>query len=928
MMRVGPHRFTHCRWLGAACALLLTGCGVLLTPHYRFERAQREMQKGEWQDAAVDLQIVVQKQPNNAEAWLLLAQLSLDAGDLTGARSALTHALSAGAKGGKLEELRARIWLEGGQPKELLDALAQHTIELSEPDRTIMSARALLVLGQPDAALEKLQPLLAAQPHLTEARDIVAEALAGEGKFAPALQQLATAMRDDATSSEPPLLKGLILEQLGQYAAAQDALELAVSRMPPAEPVLHRVKALTALTEVRLALGDLKAAAESATAVMTLEPRSPVAALLQARLRLAHKNLAGGVAELEEIVTEAPGYTEARLLLGAALLQRGDLQQAQQQLQQVIESTPDNLTARKLLAEVRLKLGQPEGALNVLSPALSTDTLDPQLLSLYGAAASRVGDKQALIEALERSESAHPNDQTVLLNLGEAYLVAGQAPQALATLEKTTDNGDPRRDRLLIAALMTVHGPEAAGTEVEHLLAAHPRDPGVLDLAASFDVTQNRIEDARGMLRTSLAINPDDASSQIELARLDEAAGDPSAAQSRLQAALKAHPDALAIRLALADVLVRMKSYDSARTLLEAAGAQGGTPVKFALAQVALASGDLKAANAALDQALAAQPGQAALVEDAGLLLMKADQFDAALARFVQATQLAPQNAGYWLNSARAQLALNQPLAARASLNKASELQPQWLPVVSTLAYLDLRQGDGQAALTRVQELLAQRPSDPGVLELEGDVESGMKQPMAAAAAYAKAQQLRPSARLAANLYRMKLVTHAPEPQQPLEQWLSREPQSWPVRDLLGEYYLSVHELSPAAQQFKAVVAQAPNDVVALNDLAWALNEAGDPGALAFAERAYHLAPNLASVDDTLGWILARNGKAAGAVDYLARAAKLDPSDANVEYHLAYALAKSGHPEEARQILAKILSNREPFDSRSEAERLLASVKS
>lgn len=918
---------------GSICAasvtLLIAGCGVLLTPHYRLERAQREIQAGEWQAAAVDLRIVVQKQPNNSQAWLLLAKISLDAGDLTGATSGVTHAVAAGAKGPDVDELQARVWVEGGQPQKLLDAMAQHAIQLPDPDGTILTARALLALRQSDAALAKLQPLVAAQPDLTEAQDVVAEALAAQGNLTAALQQLDATMRRDSKSSEPPLLEGLILEQQGQYASAETALALALKRMPPAEPMIHRVKALIALTQVRLALGDLKAATESETEVVKLDPQSPATVVLDARLKIARKNLQGAVAELESVVAEAPGYNEARLLLGAALMQRGDMQQAQQQLQQVVENAPDDLAARKLLAQVQLKLGQPEGALSVLSPALATANLDPQLLSLYGAAASGTGDKQALIEALQRSAAQHPDDQTVLLNLGEAYIAAGQTQQALGVLQKTADNGDPRRDRMLIAALMGAQGLDAAGAEVTKLVAAHPRDPGVLDLAASYYVTQGRTDDARASLRASLAIDPADVSSQVDLARLDEAAGDTNAAESRLQETLKSHPEALPIRLALADVLVRTKDFAGARTLLEAAGPSSGPEVKFALAEVALASGDLKSANAAIDQALATQPGQATLVEDAGLLLMNANQFDAALARFNQATQLAPKDASYWLNTARAQLTLNQPAAARSSLNQAEQLQPQWLPVVATLAYLDMHQGNGQAALARTQALLTQRPEDPGVLELEGDVDAYLRQLTAAEAAYAKAQQLRPSARLAANLYRVRVMAHKAEPQQPLEQWLAREPQSWPVRDLLGEYYLGAGK-SPrrAAQEFQTVVAQEPKDVVALNNLAWALNQVGDSGAVAMAQRAHQLAPNAPDVDDTLGWVLTRNGQAADAVDYLRSAAKLEPSDPNVEYHLAYALAKTGHAAEARQILTRILSNGQPFDSRSEAQELMTTVKS
>ena len=928
MVRVGPHRLPHLI-AAALVSLLLAGCGLLLTPQHRLERAQREIQVGEWRDAAVDLQVVVQKEPNNTQAWLLLAELSLDAADLAGAQSGLAHAVAAGAKGAKVDDLQARVWLEAGQPQQLLDAIAQHRIELTEPRRTLAIGHALLAERQPDAALAQIQPLLAAQPALTEARDEVAEALADESKFTPALQQLDLAAQQDAKASEPLLLEGLILQQQGQYAAAEDSLQLALKRMPPSEPILHRVKALVALTQVRLSLGDINAAAGSATTVAKLEPQSPVAALLDARIKIARKNLQGGVAELENILNEAPDYAEARLLLGAALLQRGDLQQAQQQLHDLLDRAPDNVAARKLLAAVQLKLGQPEGALSVLNPALATDTLDPQLLSLYGAAASQTGDKQALIEALQRSEAQHPDDQTVLLNLTAAYLGAGQSAQALAVIEKTPDSGDPQRNRLLIAALLAAQGPGAAGAEVDRLRAAHPRDPAVLDLAASYYVTEGRLEDARAALRASLAVDPNNVNAVVGLARLEAAAGDTSAAQSRLQAALKAHPRAMPLRLGLADVLVRMKDYAGARTLLEAAGPQAGPDAKFALAQVALASGDLKAANAALDQAIAEQPGSAELVEGAGLLLMRANQFDAALARFAQATHLAPNDASYWLNTGRAQLALNQPLAARASLNRAEQLQPQWLPVVAAQAAIDLQQGQGQTALARVQALLAQRADDAGALELEGDVEARLKQSAAAIAAYSKAQELRPSARLAANLYRLRLMAHAPQPQQPLEQWLAREPRSWPIHDLLGQYYLGAGK-SPrlAAQQFKAAIALQPNDVAALNNLAWALNQVGDPGAEAFAEHAHDLAPNDPSVDDTLGWVLVRDGKPAGAVDYLRQAVKLDPSDPNVQYHLAYALAKTGQAAEARQILGKILSGGQPFDSRPEARQLLTSVKS
>jgi putative PEP-CTERM system TPR-repeat lipoprotein len=928
MARVAPYRLS-----GAAFAsLLLAGCGLVLTPHHRLERAQKEIQAGEWKDAAVDLQVVVQKEPNNVQAWLLLAQLSLDAADVNGAESGLKHAVDAGAKGPQVDALRANIWLAEG-PKEhqaLLDAITKHTLQLPEPDQTLDAARALIALNQPDEAIAKLQPLIAEHPDLTDAHQALAEALVEESKFGPALKELDGAMQRDPKSAELPLLKGLTLKRLGQYALAEDALQLAMKRMQPTEPLLHRLQALVALGEVRLARGETDTAAQSAAAVMKLAPQAPATMVLDARVKIARKNLVGAVSELEQVVLNAPSYYDARLLLGATLLQRGDLQQALQQLDQVIQSTPDgtpeNLQGRELLAQVQLRLGQPQEAMAILDPALSTDTLDPQLLSLYGTAASRAGDKRALIEALQRSAKDHPNDQPVLLNLAAAYLATGQAEQALGVIQKTTDNGDPRRDRLLISALIATKGPGAAGDEVETLLKAHPHDSGMLDLAASYYVSQDQPQRARATLKEAVAVNADDTDAIVALAQLEERGGDSAAAQSRLQAALKAHPTALPVRMALADSLVQAKDFDGARSVLEAAGPEGGANVQLALAQVALARGDLKSANATLDSTIAANPGRTDLIEDAGRVLMQGNQYDAALARFAQATQLTPTNAEYWFNTARAQLALNEPQAARSSLNKADGLQPYSPPVVGMLALLDAGQGQSQSALARVQGLMIRRPNDPVVLELQGDVEMALKDPTKAADAYQNAQRLRPSAELAAKLYRVRLATHAPDPQAPLEQWLTRDPQSWPIHDMLGEYYLGVGNVRSAVKEFQAAVAVNGDDVLGLNNLAWSLDQLRDPGAEAIAQRAYRLAPNVANVNDTLGWILARGSQPAGAVDYLRHAAQLDPNDPNIQYHLAYALAKTGQGGEARQILGKILATGKPFDARRDAQRLLTSV--
>lgn len=912
-----------------SCLLMLAGCSAFLSSHYRIERAQREMKAGEWQGAAFDLRTVVRKDPHNVKAWLLLTRLSLDAADPNGARSALKHALTAGAKGPKVEALQARTWLANGDAKRLLEALDKHTLHIPEPDRTVFYVRALLGTHQPDKALAALKPLVAVHPDLTEARDLLAASLAGRGQFPEALAQLKTASTKDPKSPEPHLIAGQIYASLGQFSAAAQAMRTALKRMHGSEPIVHRLTALVGLTEARLALGQVHLAQKSLAPLSTMEPQSPMTMLLQARVKLARGASQSGTNELERVVLRAPKFLQARLALGAALIGRGDAEQAQQQLQQALSQAPESIEARKLLAEAQLKVGDPDGAIRVLTPALSAPQLDPQLLSLLGAAAKRTGDREALIRSLEHSAKAHPHDAKILINLATVFMHVGEPQRALALLEKTTDHDGLRRDQLVVSALLATRGPAAAAMAVNQLLAAHPHDPGVLELGARYFAGRNQLAKARELLRKALAIHPDDLGAVIVLAQIEQKTGNTSAAEHRLKAALAAHPDALPVRVALARVLSGSGHYAQAHGVLVAAKDANAEPaVQFALARVALAHGKLHEATEALDQAVATHPGSAILIERAGLMLLAANQDAAALARLAHAAALEPGNAMYWLNAARAQLQLNRPLAAHASLEKATRLQPHWLPAARMLALIDLHQGKHQAALDRAQAFLARDPHDAGALVFKGDVLAALGQSAKAVTAYRQAQRWRPSAAVAVKLYQALLAAHMNKPAQPLQQWLQRWPQDWRIRTVLGDYYLSVaHAPKRAMKQFNLAIQRASNDVVALNNLAWAMSQVNDPHAQSVAERAYRLAPKSAQINDTLGWILARKGQSKASLRYLKQATHLDPHDPELQYHYAYGLAKSGRTGHAQKILKKLLASPRQFDSRQAAQRLLATLK-
>ena len=104
----------------------------------------------------------------------------------------------------------------------------------------------------------------------------------------------------------------------------------------------------------------------------------------------------------------------------------------------------------------------------------------------------------------------------------------------------------------------------------------------------------------------------------------------------------------------------------------------------------------------------------------------------------------------------------------------------------------------------------------------------------------------------------------------------------------------------------KAALQQAlllePQQPLLLNFLGYAKLERGEDldAAEAMIRKASELAPDDASITDSLGWALFKRGKVDEAIHTLARAAEKDPDQAEIQEHLGDALYSSGRRFEAR----------------------------
>jgi Tfp pilus assembly protein PilF len=303
-------------------------------------------------------------------------------------------------------------------------------------------------------------------------------------------------------------------------------------------------------------------------------------------------------------------------------------------------------------------------------------------------------------------------------------------------------------------------------------------------------------------------------------------------------------------------------------------------------------------------------------------LLLAARRADEARLRLGKARDQNPEDAGHWFGLGQAQLATGDASAARESFTRAVALRPEWLEANALAVRLALSQRDAGSARRLTDALIERAPQHPVTWLLAGQVAAAESRAEDASQAYARSYALRPSAVAALGDFGVRARAGLARPDQPLRNWLAREPRDLTARRALADYLLRSGRTGDAQREFEKLLEQRPNDLAALNNVAWLLAPFNIAKAEALARRAFAIAPDNGAVADTLGWVLVQAGKPAEGVEVLSGAVAALPDDRSVRYHYAAALHRTGETDRARSELARALDGGKDFKERRDAERL------
>jgi len=516
------------------------------------------------------------------------------------------------------------------------------------------------------------------------------------------------------------------------------------------------------------------------------------------------------------------------------------------------------------------------------------------VLAGFAAGASPAkGSPPIMLATAALQKDTTPDKSQSDLDLAKMYIAREDFDQALKIGERLIEANpaDATGHNVQGVAYLGKKDLAAARKSFETALRVHPGDVPSLMSLAQIDLQQKNVTSARNRYQELLAKNPRFAPAMIGMANVESANGKDDETLQWLQKAKAADGRASAPRVALGSYYMRKKNNKLA--LNELIEGQSMHPDDPALLN---ALGEAQAAN-----------GQTAN----------------SVATFRRLVLIRPEAESYY-RLATALVTYKKYPAAVENLRKAVQLKPDYFEAAVALARLEARAGRSDEAFLVAKQLQKAAPQSAWGLALEGDLLMDKKAYGDAAKSYQKAMEIQQIDLLAIKLHNAETKNgNAKDADAKLKQWLTDHPEDIIVLEYSASQNLKSGQTKVAIEQFERVLQKAPENILALNNLAVLYQREHDPRAIEMAERAYKLVPGSPTVADTLGWILLEQGKTERGLELIRQAAKAAPANTEIRYHLAVALAKSGNKTQSKEELKALLARDKKFAQREAAEALL-----
>lgn len=902
-----------------AAALALSACQARKDVATLLAEASQYEQKGELRAAIIQYKNAAQLEPSNAQVRLRLGQAYVALGDAVSAEKELRRAVDAHVEAAR--EPLGQALLMQGKFQEVLDEFAESQASGARALPLTLRANAMLGLERSDEAKQMFERALALQDGYAPALLGLARLAVANKDAAEARLLVARALKANPGDPDSLRFKGDLARLDGRNEEALAAYREVLRVRPGYAPAHVDIANLLIDTgKLKEARAELDAARKGTVGTLGLFHA-------QAMLDFREKKFNAARESLQQILRAVPDHYPSVLLAAAVELELNSLQQAEMHALHYLDANPGHVYATKLLATVRLRNNQADQAVALLEPLLDEHGDDPQLLALAGEAAMRARRYDRAAELFEKASTLNPDAPSLHVAAGLVHLRGGDTERASLQLERAASmGGDTSRSRaLLVMAYLRAKQTDKAMAVVE-AMEKQANSPMVQNLKAGVFLARQDFKSARATFEGALKLDGAYLPVLDNLAQLDLLEKQPERAKARYLAALDKSPGNADLMEALARLATHQGRADDAAGWLEKAYGSKPDNLKLGLRLVDfyIRSGNKPRALTLAEKIQASNPSS----PDALAMLAKAQSANGdhrgAADSYDKLATLAPGSVAPLLRQARAQLEAGDLEAALVTVREVIQARPDMLEAhrlhVGLLTQLK-RYGEATRAARAAQK---QFPGKAAGLRFEGDVLMAQARPADALPLYERAFSVQPSGAGMVLVHTALSVTgRQQDADARMAKWLRENPADVPGRLYLASQRLLANRHAEAAALLEQVLAVDPDNVVALNDLAWSLQAQKDARALGYAEKALRLAPDSPVVLDTLGWIHAGAGQPDKALPLLRRASALAPDSNSIRFHLGMVLARSGNKAAARTELQRVAAD---ASDRTRAENARAAL--
>ncbi len=582
---------------------------------------------------------------------------------------------------------------------------------------------------------------------------------------------------------------------------------------------------------------------------------------------------------------------------GKFLVQQNRMQEGEAILLKAVEVGPSDRNARFVLASFYLVNRQLDKAENEFKALAALDQDKPESQMVLGDFYSTVNRTDDSIRIYQDILTKSPDFLQGRYRLAEILLtnkrdVNGAIDQINEALKK--DKSDRQALLLRARVQMQKQQPEALKAAVEDLkevLRQEPNSRAGLYFMAQANYNLGYLDQARAFAGDLERNYPDYLPAKLMQLQINMSGGDPksvvSLASELLTRLSKTAPDRENSPQLLAELTqkshlargiaqLNLKNFPAARQDFEVAKqiAPGDPTPNNNLALVALAENKPEEALASFENALQVDATNYAALNGMITQYARSKELPKAHARVDQALSAYPNVA--WLHFLKGQVYgyEGNGSAAEASLRRALELDPNYLPAYSSLAALFINSKQADRAIEEYKKILAIRPDNAAVYTLIGMLEDSRQNYDGAIDNYKKALERDPNSIFAANNLAWNYAAHG--------------------KGNLDE-------------------------------------------AVRLAQTVVQRSPNVAGFVDTLGWVYYKKNLYAAAVEQLRKAVALDEAAARAanispsptyQYHLGMALKGSGDRGGSQQALqaALRLAEKRSFADVEDAKKALSEL--